>query len=246
MKRSCRRASGRRIIGRNPHRRASARAIQEISVRSKWLALVAVAVVTAAVGWDLWGPRRASLRDFDPNTVAQLETRMWRAYYERREGPLFRDMARLLRTQYHLPWLRSHSAAYQAARAAFVFKRGRVRADYEKALPQLRRYYAAIRKVSDTPFDVERVARLELEWWIVHRQRELHTPAELEAALAQLQAALYAMPAERFAEHARARGEAMSLRDSSAEHGGVSAADWQRIETLLRDAWGALSRAVRA
>jgi hypothetical protein len=208
--------------------------------------LIVAAVVLAIVGWDLWGPRRASLRDFDPNVVAELETRMWRAYYDRREGPVFRDLARLLRTQYHLPLLRSYSAAYQAARAAFVFKRGRVRADYERALPHLRRYYAAIRNVSDTPFDVERVARLELEWWIVHRQRELHAPEDLEAALAELQAALYGLPAERFAEHAHGRAEAMTLRDVRAEEGTVTDADWQRIETLLRDAWGALSRAVRA
>lgn len=213
---------------------------------AKRLVPVVLLAVLAVVGWDLWGPRRASLRDFDPDVVAELETRMWRAYYERREGPLFRDMARLLRTQYHLPLLRSYSAAYQAARAAFVFKRGRVRADYERALPQLRRYYAAIRTVSDTPFDADRVARLELEWWIVHRQRELHTPEELEAALAELQSALYGLPAERFAAHAHARAEAMTLRDQRAEAGGVSEADWQRIETLLRDAWGELSRTVRA
>src|SRR5262245_36381222 len=65
--------------------------MQGDSVRSKVVLLTAVAVVLAVVGWDLWGPRHASLRDFDADVVAQLETRMWRAYYDRREGPLFRD-----------------------------------------------------------------------------------------------------------------------------------------------------------
>jgi hypothetical protein len=215
-------------------------------VRSKLVVVLVLVAILAVIGWDLRGPHRASLRDFDPDAVAELETRMWRAYYERREGPLFRDMARLLRTQYHLPWLRSYSVAYAASRAAFEFKRGRVRTDYELALPYLRRYYAAIRAVSDTPFDPEHAARLELEWWITHRQRELHAPEDLVSQLAGLQAELYAMPAERFAEHARARADAMTIRDQRAENGGLSEADWQEIRVLLRQAWGALSRAVRA
>jgi hypothetical protein len=145
-----------------------------------------------------------------------------------------------------MPWLRSYGVAYQGARAAFVFKRGRVRADYEKALPALRKYYRAIRAASDTPFDVERAARLELEWWIVHRQRELHVPEDLEKALADLQAEIYAMPAQRFADHARLRAEAMRVRDTGEANGGVTEPEWQRIEQLLRESWSALATVVRS
>jgi hypothetical protein len=35
------------------------------------------------------------------------------------------------------------------------------------------------------------VARLELEWWIVHREVDDHPPGDLEAALAALAAELY-------------------------------------------------------
>jgi hypothetical protein len=38
----------------------------------------------------------------------------------------------------------------------------------------------------------------------------------------------------------------MTIRDQRAENGGLSEADWQEIRVLLRQAWGALSRAVRA
>ncbi len=213
---------------------------------SKIKLLVPLCLVLVVVGWDLWGPHHSNLRDFDADAVARLETRMWRNYYEKHEGALFRDMAVLLRTQYHLPWLRSYQVAYEAARAAFVFKRGRIRADYEKALPPLRRYYGAIRKVSDTPFDPERAARLELEWWIVHRQREMHVPEDLDKALAAVQAELYAMPAERFAAHAHLRAAAMALRDTQAQAQGVSPEDWQRIEELLRQSWADLARVVHS
>ena len=55
-------------------------------------------------------------------------------------------------------------------------------------------YYGLIHKASATPFAVERVAALELEWWIVHRQRDRHAPGDLERALAELQAAIYSRP----------------------------------------------------
>jgi hypothetical protein len=208
-----------------------------------WLLAVAGGCVLVA---QIWVPRKASLRDFDPTRVAELETSMWRAYYEKREGALFRDTSVLLRTQYHMPWLRSYSVAYQAARAAFVFKRGRVRADYEMALPLLESYYESIRAVSDRSFDARQVARLELEWWIVHRQRELHDVADLERALEDLQAAIYAIPSDRLAEHARLRAEAMRIRDDEAAANGVSDTDWRHIQELLRDSWTSLSRAVNS
>jgi hypothetical protein len=208
--------------------------------------LVAVVLVTA-VSWlalDLYGPRSSNLRVFDPNEVARLETAMWRSYYGKQRLRLFAQLAELMRTQYRLPFARSNIVASQAARAAFVFKDGRSRADYERALPNLVNFYRAIRKVSDIPFDVERTARLELEWWIVHRERARHAPGDLDRALAGLPAELYRVPADRLMEHARLRAEAMTIRDDRAEAGGVTEADWQRIEELLRASWQSLWKAV--
>jgi hypothetical protein len=34
--------------------------------------------------------------------------------------------------------------------------------------------------MSDLPFGVNRAARLELEWWIIHRERGKYQPADLE------------------------------------------------------------------
>lgn len=215
-------------------------------MRKRLLIGLPLLVLLAGAGWAVWAPRPSSLRNFDPVAVGQLEMRMWRAYYEHREKDVFLDMTVLLREQYKLPWLRSYVAAYQAARAAFVFKRGRVRGDYEKALPPLRQYYRAILVASDTPFDAERAAQLELEWWIAHRQRDLHVPEDLEKALADLQAEIYALPAGHFTEHARLRAEAMRFRDTREAEGSVSDDDWRRIDELLRRSWDALSRAVHS
>jgi hypothetical protein len=187
------------------------------------LLLLAVLGTMAWGAWDLWGPVRSSLRRFDPDAVAQLETEMWRAYYDKRPVPLFLEMGELLRTQYHLPYLRSELTAFDAARAAFVFKRGHDRSDYERALPALDRYYRRIRAVSD---------------------RLRHPAGDLDRALAEIQGEIYGQPIGDFAEHARLRAEAMVLRDDEAAAGGVTPDDWRRIETLLQGSWRALHQAV--
>ena len=201
-------------------------------------------VLVAWVAFDLYVPRRTSLREFDADEVARLETAMWHSYYSRERLKLFAQLAETLRTQYRLPFWRSNAVAYRAAKAAFVFKDGRGRADYERALPDLVSFYDSLRAVSDTDFDVERAARLELEWWIVHRERKRHAPGDLDRALADLQAEIFRLPAERFAEHARLRAEAMTIRDDRADAGGVTEEDWRRIDELLHQSWRSLHAAV--
>ena len=214
--------------------------------RRSWMKYGAVLIVVllAWAAYDLYAPRRTSLREFDADEVARLETAMWRSYYSRQRLKLFGELAGLLRTQYRLPLLRSNAVAYRAAKAAFVFKDGHSRPDYERALPDLVSFYRSVRAVSDTDFDVERAARLELEWWIVHRERRTHSPEDLPRALADLQAEIFRLPAERFAEHARLRAEAMTIRDDRADAGGVTEEDWRRIDELLHHSWRSLHAAV--
>jgi hypothetical protein len=216
----------------------------------KRIVIRAIALVLALVicwfAYDLFYPRTTQMREFDPDEVARLETAMWRSYYEKQRVSLFNQLAELLRTQYHMPRVRSNLVAYYAADAAFVFKQGAQRSDYEKALPDLVKFYRAIRQMSDIPFDADRAARLELEWWIIHRQRARHAPGDLEKALAELQAEIYHVPVDRLMEHGRLRAEAMTIRDTRAESGGVTDADWVRINELLKESWRSLTKAVSA
>lgn len=207
---------------------------------------VLVLVLAAWVTYDLSSSSRTSLREFDADEVARLDTAMWRSYYSRQRARLYTQLTELLRTQYRLPFWRSNAVAYRAAKAAFVFKDGHSRADYERALPDLVSFYKSIRSVSDTDFDPERAAKLELEWWIVHRERKQHAPGDLERALADLQAELFRVPAERLMEHARLRAEAMVIRDTKAEQGGVTEDDWKRIDELLHQSWRSLHAAVNS
>lgn len=201
-------------------------------------------LLVAGVLFDLYYPRTSKLREFEPDEVARLETAMWRSYYDKQHLKLFNQLSELLRTQYHMPLVRSNEVAYYGANAAFVFKQGSKRSDYEKALPDLKKFYGEIRRISDIPFDVDRVAQLELEWWIVHRQREQHKPGDLDRALAELQAEIYHVPVEKLLEHGRLRAEAMTIRDTKAEQGKVTEEDWARIGELLQQSWRSLAHAV--
>jgi hypothetical protein len=206
---------------------------------------VVVVLLVCGIAYDLFYPRKTRLREFDPDEVARLETAMWRSYYEKQRVRLFNEATELLRTQYHMTPVKSNVVAYYAANAAFVFKEGKQRSDYEKALPDLIKFYSALHSMSDIDFDVSRVSKLELEWWIIHRERAKHPPGDLDRALADLQAAIYNVPVERLMEHGRLRAEAMTIRDTKAEQGGVTEADWARINELLRQSWRSLTQAVK-
>lgn len=204
-------------------------------------------LLAGSVLYDLYFPRTARMREFDADQVARLEAGMWRSYYDKKQLQLFNQLSELLRTQYHMPLVRSNQVAYYAVNAAFTFKDGKTEKDYEKALPDLIKFYGAIRKMSDIPFDVDRVARLELQWWIIHRERWKRPPDELPKALAELQAAIYGVPIDRVIEHGRLRAQAMAIRDTKADDGqAMTEEDWSKINDLLRQSWRSLADAVKS
>lgn len=208
--------------------------------------LLIVVLLVGGVLYDLYFPRTAKMREFDADEVARLEAAMWRSYYDKKQVQLFNQLSELLRTQYHMPLVRSNQVAYYAASAAFTFKDGKTDKDYEKALPDLVKFYGAIRKMSDIPFDVNRVARLELQWWIIHRERWKRKPDELPRALAEVQAAIYGVPVDRVMEHGSLRAQAMAVRDTKADSGqAMTEEDWTRINDLLRQSWRSLAQAVK-
>lgn len=208
----------------------------------KRLSLLALLALLLWIAAELFLPRRRSLRDFAPAAVGQLDAAMWRSYYEGRKLKLFLQLARSVREQFHAPFWRSFPTAYRAAKAAIVFQGGRNRDDYAAALPYLEKYFAAINRLSDRPFDVKAAAQNELEWWVIRREPQ-HSTADWERLLAEVAAALYHEPVERFADYARLRVEAMVLRDEKGEN--IAEADWQEITRLLEESWGALWEVVQ-
>lgn len=206
--------------------------------------ILVVAVLGIWIAFDLLAPHKANIREFDADEIARLDTAMWRSYYSRQRLRMFSELGEVLGKQYGLRFWRRQLVAFYAAKSAFIFKDGKERADYEKALPDLEKFYASIGDASTTDFDVRRAAALELEWWIVHRERARFQEGDLANALANAAAALYNEPPEKLLEYGRLRAEAMKIRDARAEAGGVAEEDWRKIDELLHESWRSLHRAV--
>ena len=99
--------------------------------RVRWipagLVLLLAAMLTYWVAAAPPGPR--TLRQFDPGRMADLELRMWQAYYSKENVRLFGLLVTMLREQYHYSWLTAATEGYHLARAAATF--GNARANYE-------------------------------------------------------------------------------------------------------------------
>lgn len=209
------------------------------------LGLLILGILLAGwIAFDIYTPHKVDIREFDADEVARLDTAMWRSYYSRERVQMFSELTELLEKQYKMRFWRRQLTAFYAAKAAFVFKDGKSRADYEKALPDLEKFYGEIRDVSTTNFDVKQTAKLELEWWIVHRERQKYKEGDLARALAEAAAEVYKIPSENFLEYGDFRARAMEIRDRQAEAGGVSEEDWQKIDDLLHQSWRSLHEAV--
>lgn len=206
----------------------------------KRLVAPALLLLVAWIVGDLWAPFQSDLRRFDAAAIARWETQMWRAYYDRRPIALYLSLAQMLRTQQGFPFLRAHLNAYRAARAALLFKDGRTRAEYERALPDLEAYFAAICRLGRLPSSPRQLAALELEWWIVHRKEGTHAPRKLAFAIARAAGALYDVSPGALISYATLRAEAMRRRDEKAYGSGMLEDDWRALETMLVDAYGAL------
>ena len=154
----------------------------------------------------------AGATDFDPDELARLETRMWKAYYRRQPARLFGLLVLALRAQARVSWPRALAASLLLTRAAAGF--ARATGDYERFAPDIGRGYRMLGLPDDV--DVEAVARHELRWWVVRREIGLSAGAAAGDSITDLYASLYDVPRERVAEAGRLRGLAAEVRDRGA------------------------------
>ncbi len=203
------------------------------------VALAGAAVLLAAIGYlVLRAPEpRGSMREFDPSRLANLETRMWQAYYEKENARLFGLLVVMLREQYHYSWSVALREAFHLARAAARF--GNATSNYERVLPDLEAAYATVRDWERARFDSRSVARAELAWWVARRIPGHNAPEHVGEMIAEEYALLYDVPKPSVMSAGLLRAQAGALRDATA-----SAPDWMVIETLLDRSYSDLHRAL--
>ena len=180
--------------------------------------------------------------DFDPDELARLETRMWKAYYRRQPARLFGLLVQAIRAQARVSWPRALAASLVLTRAAAGF--ARATGDYERFAPDIGRAYRMLKLPEHV--DVEAVARHELRWWVVRREIGLAAGAAAGDSITDLYAALYDVPRDRVAEAGHLRGVAAEVRDQGASddpEGSTGAGDayWPEVARLLRESYRSLS-----
>jgi hypothetical protein len=184
-------------------------------------------------------------RDFDPDELARLETRMWKAYYRRQPARLFVLLVQALRAQARVSWVRALRASLLLTRAAAGF--ARASGDYERFAPDIARGYRVLGLPEHV--DVEAVARHELRWWVVRRELGLSAGEAAGDAITDLYAALYDVPRDQVADAGRLRGLAAEVRDrgAHADPEGPRAegeAYWPEVARLLRESYRSLRAAL--
>jgi len=191
-------------------------------------AFVAVAMLAAFVAALALTPPRGSrsLRQFSPERLADLETRMWQAYYAKERLRLFALLVATLREQYRYSWAVATVEAFHLARAASTF--AELRGDYERVLPDLEAAYRRTRSWSGGAFDPRAVARAELAWWVARRVPGQNAPEQVGRLIAEEYALLYETAVPRVEQAALLRAQAAALRDAQAQ-----SPDWNRIAGLL-------------
>jgi hypothetical protein len=183
--------------------------------------------------------------DFDPDRLARLELRMWKAYYRRQPARLFGLLVIGLHEQARVSWPRALFAAVHLTMAAVGF--GRATGGYERFAPDVERAYGVLQMPHDV--DVAEVARHELRWWVVRRELGLAAGEEAGATIARLYAAMYRLPLDSVSEAGRLRGLAAEVRDrgATADPEGPRArgdAYWPEVARLLRDSYRSLKAAI--
>ncbi len=187
---------------------------------------------------------KTDLRQFDYKRMAELDSDMWRAYYNHQFFKLFLQLIQLLKTQFGFSWLVILRLAYYSAWAAAYYRIKKHRGvDNMRVLKNLVKFYSPISRHSVKLFDYLQAAELELAWWDVHRRSYTNNP-ELEQSLADGAAAIYNVPAKDLGKYAHYRAKAMILPRHEGDEQSVPV-DWRKVTNLLVRAWGSLHAVVQ-
>jgi hypothetical protein len=191
--------------------------------------------VAAADGWG---------SDFEPDRLARLELRAWKAYYRRQPLRLFALLVLANRAQAGVGLIPAVLGATWLARAASGF--ATATGDYDRYLPDIARGYRAL---GVAPGAVDEVARRELRWWVVRREIGLAAGEAAGQAITAVYSALYAVPEATVAEAGELRGRAAEVRDRGAAADpdgpmGPGRAYWPEVASLLRGSYRSLRAAL--
>lgn len=191
---------------------------------------------------------------FDPDQVAYYEKAGWEAYYDRNWPRAFWLLVQLNRAAFGMSWLAAVAGAVDSVRASMAF--APLDNDVPRARQFLERFFERARRSLDIRAEAKKLAELEMDYWVVHRQLAIERqqqPDHPEAndiepmvqALAVLHAALFESTPDEMRPSAELRALAAKTVDRITSRTSTDVAgDWRQVEHYLRQAYRAV-QAVR-
>jgi hypothetical protein len=155
-------------------------------------------------------------RSFDPRLVGGLECVAWLTYYRREWLKFLVSAIRLTRHTFGLRWPQTLRGAWLVLRANQLWAPFPDN-DPDGARRAMERFYGLVKQRHGETFNPTEAARLEVEWWRVHREHQHDGTADDEGplidALAALYSYVYGVPAEAVRLAAEQRALAMRFSD---------------------------------
>jgi hypothetical protein len=130
------------------------------------------------------------LRTFDPVRIGRLETVAWVTYYRHEWLKFLRAAVGLTYEAFNLGWPRTLYGAWLVLRANQLWAPVPDN-DPDGARETMRRFYVLVCRRHGERFDPVEAARLEVEWWRVHRVHQRDDPSSSEEPLIDALAALW-------------------------------------------------------
>lgn len=153
------------------------------------------------------------MRKFDPRRLAHYEKENYVAYYQKNWLKLLRVSVGMIREAFGFSLFQAVYAAYLVARAEIAFAPFPDN-DVPLAQAYMRRFYSFLKETHGEEFDVERAAKLEVDWWIIHRRLFANSEnGELVDALTALYAEAYGVAPAFVRPAAEQRAQGMLYSD---------------------------------
>ena len=187
--------------------------------------------------------RKTDLRQFDYQKVAQLDCRIWQAYYAHNFFKMFYLTIKLLKTQLGLNLFLTLKLAYDFSLASAEYRLNKNHLKSDRALKHLTKFYRTISKHSSEPYDYKKAAQAELDWWNIQRY-EPKNQKGLALGLAKVFAIVYKTSPQELLPYGQYRTEALALKNKYMHQQKV-AVEWPEIEKLLIKSWQSLYKAIQ-
>jgi hypothetical protein len=185
------------------------------------------------------------LANFDPRRLARFEKDNYVAYYQKNWLRLLSVSLSMVKEAFGLNWAQAFYGAYLIAKAEIAFAPD-PNNDLKGAETFMRKFFAFINRVHHENLDVEAMAKLEIEWWVIHRELFANPNNErLVDVLARYWAKTYRVPIENVREAARLRALGMLFSDQWVRSGKVSNSPLlEQEEKALYEGYTALKKAI--